>query len=158
MSDAPSSKSRSSTRKRTAGDKPADGAPVLLSGGNPQIPMGYGNEPVDAYLNAMPGWKQTIGRHLDALIVTTLPDVKKAVKWNTPLYSADGQHWFVGFHCLTKYVKVSFPDGAAMSPLPPGPSKQPRVRYLDIHEGEVIDEAQFTEWIRQASKLPGEKW
>lgn len=138
-------------------EKPAEGSPVLLSGGNPQIPKGYGNEPVEAYLAAMPGWKQTVGRRLDAIIVATLPEVQKAVKWNTPFYSIDGQHWFLGFHCLTKYVKVAFPDGYEMNPQPPGTSKQPRVRYLDIYEGDAIDEELFAEWVRQASRLPGEK-
>lgn len=155
MTDA---KPKSTKSARKPLEKPSDGGPVLLSGGNPQIAKGYGNAPVDAYLAAMPGWKQDVGRKLDALIVAAIPDVAKAVKWNTPFYSADGKHWFVGFHCLTKYVKVSFPDGSEMTPLPPGTSKQPRVRYLDIHESDAIDEAQLTDWIRQASKLPGEKW
>ena len=144
--------------EKPAKTPPADGSPVLLSGGNPQIPKGFGNAPVEAYLAAMPGWKQDVGRRLDALIVATLPDVQKAVNWNTPFYSADGRHWFLGFHCLTKYVKVAFPDGADMDPPPPGTSKQPRVRYLDIRETDAIDEAQFTAWVRQASGLPGEKW
>lgn len=155
MTETPAKKARPAARKPLA--KPAEGGPILLSGGNPQIPKGTGNEPVEAYLAAMPGWKQPIGRRLDALIVATLPDVRKAVKWNTPFYSVDAQHWFLGFHCLTKYVKVSFPDGSEMTPPPPGTSKQPRVRYLDIYETDEIDEAQFVEWVRQASRLPGEK-
>lgn len=156
MTETPARKPRPAARKSL--EKPADGSPVLLSGGNPQIPKGYGNAPVEAYLDAMPGWKQAVGRRLDAIIVATLPQVQKAVKWNTPFYSADGHHWFLGFHCLTKYVKVAFPDGAEIEPPPPGASKQPRVRYLDIHEGDEIDEAQFADWVRQASKLPGENW
>lgn len=156
MTQTPVRKARPAARKPL--EKPTDGSPVLLSGGNPQIPKGTGNEPVEAYLAAMLGWKQDIGRRLDAIIVATLPEVRKAVKWNTPFYSADGQHWFLGFHCLTRYVKVAFPDGAAMEPPPPGTSKQPRVRYLDIHEGDGFDEAQFADWVRQASRLPGEKW
>ena len=138
-------------------ERPADGSPVLLSGGNPQIPKGYGNEVVEAYLAAMPGWKQDVGRALDALIVRTLPDVLKAVKWNTPFYSTDGKTWFLGFHCLTKYVKVAFPDGMSLEPPPPGTSKQEKVRYLDIHEKDEIDEALLADWVRQASRLPGEK-
>ena len=132
-------------------------APVLLSGGNPQIPKGYGDAPVEAYLAAMPGWKQVVGRQLDAIVVATLPGVRKAVKWNTPFYSVDGIRWFLGFHCLTKSVKVAFPDGAALVPPPPGTSKQPQVRYLDIRETDPIDEAQLADWVRQASRLPGEK-
>jgi hypothetical protein len=138
-------------------EKPADGSPVLLSGGNPQIPKGYGNEPVDAYLAAMPGWKQDVGRNLDALIVETIPDVQKAVKWNTPFYGMDGTTWFLGFHCLTKYVKVAFLKGASLDPVPPGTSKQADARYLDIYETDEIDEALFIDWVRQASLLPGEK-
>lgn len=130
---------------------------VLLSGGNPQIPKGHGNAPVEAYLAAMPGWKQDVGRKLDAIVVASLPGVRKAVKWNTPFYSVDGISWFLGFHCLTKSVKVAFPDGAALVPPPPGTSKQPNVRYLDIRETDPIDEAQITDWVRQASRLPGEK-
>jgi hypothetical protein len=131
--------------------------PKRLAGGNPQIAKGAGEAPVEAYLAAMPGWKQDVGRRLDALVVSALPGVKKAVKWNTPFYSMDGARWFLGFHCLTRSVKVAFPDGAALVPPPPGASKQASVRYLDIREEEPIDEAQFTDWVLQASCLPGEK-
>jgi hypothetical protein len=129
--------------------------PVLLSGGNPQIAKGEGDAPVQAYIAAMPGWKRGVGERLDALIVRTLPEVRKAVKWNSPFYGVAGQGWFLGFHCFTRYVKVSFFQGAALRPPPPGPSKQPDVRYLDIHEGEEIDEAQFADWVRQAAARPG---
>lgn len=129
----------------------------LLSGGNPQIPLGYGDQPVQDYINAMPEWKQDIGRWLDRVISRTLPEVQKAVKWNTPFYGIEGQGWFLGFHCLTKYVKVAFFKGAHLEPKPPGTSKQKDVRYLDIHENEAIDEKQFVEWVKQAAVLPGEK-
>ncbi|WP_235068255.1 DUF1801 domain-containing protein [Asticcacaulis sp. YBE204] len=130
--------------------------PVLLSGGNPQIAKGYGDAPVQAYIDAMPGWKQGIGRQLDALIVAAVPEVQKAVKWNTPFYGLENDSWFVAFHCFTNYVKVTFFQGASLTPVPPGKSKQANVRYLDVREG-ALDEAQFTDWIKQASKLPGEK-
>lgn len=144
--------------KRTAGDStPAD--PKLLSGGNPQIPKGYGDAPVQAYLAAIPGWKADVGRRLDALIERAVPGVRKAVKWNSPLYGAgdDDQGWFVGIHCFTKYVKVAFFRGARLRPLPPGESKQKDVRYLDIHQTDELDEARFLEWIKQAAALPGER-
>jgi hypothetical protein len=131
--------------------------PLLLSGGNPQIAKGHGDGPVQAYIAAMPGWKRDVGRRLDALIGEALPGVEKAVKWNSPFYGVTGQGWFLSFHCFTRYVKVAFFQGAALRPPPPGPSKHPHVRYLDIHEGEAPDEAQFTDWVRQASRLPGEK-
>jgi hypothetical protein len=130
------------------------GEPVLLSGGNPQIAKGDGDAPVQAYIAAMPGWKQAVGRRLDALIAQAVPGVRKAVKWNTPFYGAE-DGWFLGFHCTTKYVKVAFFRGARLDPLPPVESKQPEVRYLHIHENEPIDEAQFTGWVKQASQLPG---
>jgi hypothetical protein len=104
----------------------------------------------------MPGWKSDVGRCLDALITSTLPNVKKAIKWNSPLYGVEGQGWFLGIHCFAKYVKVAFFRGAALRPLPPGESKQVEVRYLDIHEGVPFDEIQFADWVRQASALPGE--
>ena len=135
----------------------APGEPVLLTGGNPQIAKGYGDAPVQAYIAAMPGWKSALGRRLDALIEQTVPDVAKAVKWNTPLYGVDGQGWFLGVNCITKAVKVTFFRGAALRPLPPGPSKQADVRYLNIAENEAFDEAQFVAWVKQASELPGEK-
>ena len=132
--------------------------PKLLSGGNPQIPKGDGDAPVAAYLAAMPGWKQRIGRAVDALVVRTLPGVRKAVKWNSPFYGAPGgEGWFLSFHCFDRYVKLTFFRGTALDPVPPGPSKQQEVRYLDIREEDPIDEAQLAEWIRQASALPGEK-
>jgi hypothetical protein len=130
--------------------------PVLLSGGNPQIAKGYGDAPVQAYIAAMPGWKSELGRHLDALIVRTVPGVKKAVKWNSPFYGVEDGVWFLSFHVFTKYVKVTFLNGASLSPLPPGASKHPKVRYLDIYEGK-LDEAQFVDWVKQASQLPGER-
>jgi hypothetical protein len=141
-------------KKPARAAKPAK--PKLLSGGNPQIAKGYGDAPVQAYIAAMPGWKRDLGRRLDALIADAVPGVRKAVKWNSPLYGVEEGLWFLSFHVFAKYVKVAFFRGASLKPVPPGPSKQKDVRYLDIHEGE-LDEAQFTRWVKQASKLPGEK-
>ncbi|MBB2711881.1 UNVERIFIED_ORG: hypothetical protein GGE53_003533 [Rhizobium etli] len=131
--------------------------PKLLSGGNPQIAKGYGDAPVQAYIAAMPGWKSEIGRRLDGIITDTVPGVSKAVKWNSPFYGIEGQGWFLGVHCFTKYVKVAFFCGALLDPPPPGASKQKDVRYLDIREDDDIDEAQLTAWVEQASRLPGER-
>jgi hypothetical protein len=129
----------------------------LLSGGNPQIPKGDGDGPVQAYIAAMPGWKGDIGRRLDDLIEEVVPDVRKAVRWNTPFYGIEGQGWFVSYHCLTRYVKVAWHNGAQLDPPPPGPSKQEHVRYLDIHEDDEMDLDQLRDWIRQAARLPGEE-
>ena len=129
--------------------------PVLLSGGNPQIAKADGDAPVQAYIAAMPGWKRDVGKRLDALIVRNVPNVRKAVKWNTTFYGIEGQGFFLGFHCLTKYVKVAFFRGTSLRPVPPGESKQKEVRYLDIHEDDQLDEAFVASWIRQASELPG---
>ena len=131
--------------------------PKLLSGGNPQIAKAYGEAPVQAYIAAMPGWKSAVGQRLDALITRTVPGVHKAVKYNSPLYGIEGQGWFLSLHVFTNYVKVAFFRGASLRPVPPGTSKQKHVRYLDIHEDDKLDEAQFTDWVKQASKLPGEK-
>jgi hypothetical protein len=131
--------------------------PLLLSGGNPQIAKGEGDASVQAYLEAMPGWKRDVGRRLDALIERAVPGVRKAVKWNTPFYGIEGQGWFLGFHCLTKYIKVAFFRGTSLRPVPPGESKQQEVRYLNIHEDDQFDEAQFSGWVKQASQLPGER-
>ena len=139
-----------------AAPKPQPGEVVLLSGGNPQIAKGYGDGPVQAYIAAMPDWKSEIGRRIDEIIVRTVPGVRKAVKWNSPLYGVEDNVWFLSFHCFTKYIKVTFFRGASLSPVPPGTSKHPSVRYLDIHEGQ-FDEAQFTDWVKQASQLPGER-
>ncbi|EHK67681.1 DUF1801 domain-containing protein [Achromobacter arsenitoxydans] len=147
------------TRKETPARKKALAPPgevVLLSGGNPQIPKGDGDEPVQAYIAAMPGWKSEIGRRIDAVIEQTVPGVAKAVKWNSPFYGIAGDGWFLSVHCFNKYVKVTFFQGASLQPPPSGKSKYPAVRYLDIHEGE-FDETQFADWVSQASKLPGEK-
>ncbi len=131
--------------------------PALLSGGNPQIAKGDGDGPVQAYIAAMPGWKRDVGLRLDALIMAAVPGVQKAVKWNSPLYGLNGRGWFLGVHCYASYVKVAFFRGAALHPVPPGGSKSPDTRYLDIREGDKIDEVQFTAWARQASQLPGQK-
>src|SRR6187455_498566 len=131
--------------------------PKLLAGGNPQIAKADGDTPVQAYIAAIPGWKRDVGSRLDALITRTVPGVHKAVKWNSPLYGLEGQGWFLGIHCFTKYVKVAFFRGASLTPVPPGESKQKDVRYFHIHEDDQLDEARFAEWVKQASELPGEK-
>lgn len=129
--------------------------PVLLAGGNPQIPKGDGDEPVQAYIAAMPGWKRETGRRLDRLIERTVPGVRKAVRWNSPFYGVEGQGWFLSFHVFTRYVKLAFFRGAKLHPLPPVESKDGNTRYLHIHEGEHFDEELLASWIRQAAKLPG---
>ena len=134
---------------------PRKGSPRLLSGGNPQIPKGEGDAPVRAYIEAMPGWKRDIGRRLDEIIERAVPRVRRAVKWNSPLYGVQGGGFFLGIHCFTKYVKVAFFRGSGLVPMPPGESKDPGTRYLDIREGEPVDEAQLTRWVKQASRLPG---
>jgi hypothetical protein len=144
-------------RAATAGASGKKKDVVLLSGGNPQIAKGYGNEPVQAYIAAMPGWKSEAGRHLDRLIERAVPGVNKAVKWNSPLYGMEEGHWFLGIHVFAKYIKVAFFAGALLKPEPPVSSKQPKVRYFHINENEAIDETQFVDWVKQASRLPGEK-
>jgi hypothetical protein len=131
--------------------------PALLSGGNPQIAKAYGDAPVQAYIAAMPGWKRDVGRRLDALVVRTVPGVRKAVKWNSPLYGVEGQGWFLGIHCFTNYVKVAFFRGTSLCPVPLGESKSKDTRYLDIYEGDQCDEAQLAAWVKQASLLPGSR-
>jgi hypothetical protein len=143
------------TAKAATPRKPA-AKPTLLSGGNPQIAKGYGDAPVQAYIAAMPGWKSDVGRRLDVLIARAVPGVRKAVKWNSPFYGVEDQVWFLSFHVFAKYIKVAFFRGASLRPVPPGASKQKDMRYLDIREGE-LDEARFADWVKQASKLPGER-
>jgi hypothetical protein len=128
---------------------------VLLSGGTPQIAKGDGDASVQAYIAAMPGWKRDLGKRIDALIVRNVPNVRKAVKWNSPFYGIEGQGWFLNLHCFSKYVKVAFFRGASLRPLPPGPSKDKDTRYLDIHEGDELDEAVLGSWVKQAAALPG---
>src|SRR5947207_13470859 len=140
-----------------AAAKPVAAKPTLLAGGNPQITKADGDAPVQAYIAAMPGWKRDVGRRLDALIVRTVPGVGKAVKWNSPFYGIEGQGWFLGFHCITKYVKVAFFRGTSLSPVPPVESKQKEVRYLHIYEDDQFDESQLADWVKQASQLPGER-
>ena len=130
---------------------------MLLAGGNPRIAKAEGDAPVQAYIAAMPGWKRDVGRRLDALIVRTVPGVRKAVKWNSPFYGREGQGWFLGIHCFANYVKVGFFRGTSLCPVPPGESKGKEMRYLDIHENDPLDEAQLADWVKQASQLPGER-
>src|SRR3977135_3615783 len=118
---------------------------------------GYGDAPVQAYIAAMPGWKRDIGKRLDALIVRNVPNVRKAVKWNSPLYGIEGQGWFLGLHTFTRYVKVAFFRGTSLRPVPPGASTSKDTRYIDIHEGDELDEAQMASWVKQAAALPGER-
>jgi hypothetical protein len=146
---SPKSLPRSSARKHAK--------PTLLAGGNPQIAKGYGDGPVEAYIADMPGWKSEVGRRLDALIVGTVPGVRKAVKWNSPLYGVERQGWFLGVHVFTKYVKVAFFRGALLRPVPPGESRSKDTRYLDIHEGDQFDDERLAAWVEQASRLPGVK-
>jgi hypothetical protein len=145
--------SRKSAKKAVA--KRVAAKPTLLAGGNPQIAKADGDAPVQAYIAAMPGWKRNVGRRLDALIVRTVPGVRKVVKWNSPLYGVKGQGWFLSIHCFTKYVKVAFFRGTSLRPVPPGESKSQDTRYLDIHEDDPLDETQLASWVKQASELPG---
>src|SRR5437764_7091652 len=155
MAGKTSRKSAKVAKKATAKRKAAK--PPLLAGGNPQIAKADGDAPVQAYIAAMPGWKHDVGRRLDALIVRTVPGVRKAIKWNSPFYGVEGQGWFLGIHCFTNYVKVAFFRGASLHPVPPGESKSKDRRYLDIHEDDRLDEAQLAAWVKQASQLPGER-
>ena len=129
---------------------------VLLSGGNPQIAKGDGDAPVQAYIAAMPGWKRDLGRRLDAIIVRSVPHVRKAVKWNSPFYGIEGQGWFLSFHVFTLYVKVTFFVGTSLRPIPSGGTpKSKDARWIDIHEDDPLDEAQLATWVKQAAALPG---
>ena len=148
------SKKSTKVAKKTAA-KGLAAKPALLSGGNPQIAKADGDAPVHAYIAAMPGWKREVGRSLDALIVRTVPRVRKAVKWNSPFYGIKGKGWFLSFHTFTNYVKLAFFRGTSLRPVPPGASKQQEVRYLNIREDDQIDEDLVASWIRQASELPG---
>jgi hypothetical protein len=144
-------KSATKTKPAASETKPVK----LLSGGNPQIAKTDGDAPVQAYIAAMPGWKRDLGKRLDATIVRNVPNVRKAVRWNSPFYGINGQGWFLNFHCFTNYVKVAFFRGASLHPVPPGESKQQDVCYLDIHEDDLLDEAQMATWVKQAAALPG---
>jgi len=155
LRDRPDATAKKKTSKTKASKKKTSKKPKLLAGGNPQIPKGDGDAPVQAYIAAMPGWKRDVGRRLDAIIVKSAPKVQKAVKWNSPFYGIDGQGWFLNFHCFTKYVKVAFFRGTSLRPVPPVESKHDEARYLHVHEGDAIDEAQLRKWIRQAARLPG---
>lgn len=130
---------------------------VLLSGGNPKIPKGDGDGPVQAYIAALPGWKSATCARLDALIVAAVPDVRKAVKWNSPFYGREEKTWFLAVHAYARYLKIAFFKGAAFDPPPPVSSKQKEVRYLHISEDEPLDEDQFSDWVRQAARIPGER-
>lgn len=140
-------------KKAVAGHSDAT-KPTLLSGGNPQIAKADGDVPVQAYIAAMPGWKSDVGQRLDDLIVDTVPNVRKAVRWNSPWYGIEGEGWFVSFHVFTRYVKVTFLSGASLRPIPPGSGKDKAARWIDVHEGE-LDLEQMAMWIRQAAALPG---
>jgi hypothetical protein len=144
-------------KKKTVTKKKMANKRVLLAGGNPQIAKADGDAAVQAYIKAIPGWKRDVSRQVDAIITRTVPRVKKAVKWNSPFYSVDGNSWFLSFHMFTKYVKVAFFNGASLMPQPPELSKSKGVRYVHIHEEDRIDESQFASWVKQSSVLPGWK-
>jgi hypothetical protein len=146
-------KSAKASARKPAARKPARKKPTLLAGGNPQIAKADGNAPVQAYVAAMPGWKRDIGRRLDALIVRSVPNVRKAVRWNSPFYGVEGQGWFLGFHVFSRYVKVTFFRGTALRPIPPGGTGKD-ARWIDIHEHD-LDGAQMATWVKQAASIPG---
>jgi hypothetical protein len=154
MKPAARAKKTANAGTRAKAIKARTGAKVL-SGGNPRIAKADGDAPVQAYIAGMPGWKRELGKRLDALIVRTMPNVRKAVKWNSPLYGIEGQGWFLGLHVFTRYVKVAFFRGTSLRPVPPGASKSKDTRYIDIHEGDALDETQMANWVMQAAALPG---
>ena len=157
----PQSKTKKTSARKPVAAKPkpkpkgVSAKPALLSGGNPQIAKGEGDAPVQAYIAAMPDWKQDVGRRVDALVGRTVPGVRKAVKWNSPFYGVEGQGWFLSFHCFTKYVKLTFFRGTSLRPVPPGTSTHKEVRYLDIREDDPLDQQQLATWIEQAASIPG---
>lgn len=142
--------------KRTNTKEQSAKTPKLLAGGNPQIAKGDGEGPVNEYINATPGWKQDIVRQLDSVVTRLVPDVRKAVRWNSPFYGIEGQGWFLSYHCMTRYVKVTFLNGSQLDPPPPIESKHEAVRYLHLSEDEPADLKQLESWITQAAKLPGD--
>ena len=146
----------SSTKYSKSKSKQGDGTVRLLSGGNPQIAKADGDAPVQAYIAAMPGWKSDVGRQIDDLIMRAVPDARKAVRWNSPFYGMEGNGWFVSYHCFTRYIKVTFLNGASLDPIPPVSSKQDGVRYFHIHEDDQFDDELVASWMRQASELPGD--
>ena len=145
---------RKMSQSSTKAAAESSGEVVLLSGGNPQIAKADGNASVQAYIAAMPGWKSDVGQRLDDLIVRTVPDVRKAVRWNSPFYGIEGQGWFLSTHVFTRYVRVTFFPGASLQPVPPGSGKDKDARWVDIYE-DGLDEDQLATWIRQAAALPG---
>lgn len=154
----PEPDTRTSTQRSRRSQDVGGGGVVLLSGGNPQIARADGDTPVQAYIAAMPGWKRDLGRRLDTLISLCVPDVRKAVRWNSPFYGIEGQGWFLSFHVLTRYVKVTFFQGLSLQPVPPGGTEKSKAaRWIDIHENDDLNEAQMTAWIQQAAALPGWK-
>ena len=148
-------KKPSKVAKKSGARQRGSPKPALLAGGNPQIAKADGEAPVQAYIAAMPGWKRDVGRRLDALIARNVPDVRKAVRWNSPFYGIEGKGWFLSFHCFTKYVKVAFFHGTSLRPLPPGESRTEGTRYLDIYEDDPLDESRLATWFKQAAALPG---
>ena len=152
MAGKTSRKSTKAAKETVAGR--AEGKPVLLSGGNPQIAKADGDAPVQAYIAAMPGWKSDVGRRIDDLIVRAVPNVRKAVRWNSPWYGIEDAGWFASYHVFTRYVKVTFLNGASLRPEPPGSGKDPDSRWVDIYEDE-LDEEQMETWVRQSAALPG---
>jgi hypothetical protein len=148
--------SRKAGKKAAGSSRKAAAKPKLLSGGNPQIAKADGDAPVQAYIAAMPGWKRDVGRRLDALITRTVPEVQKAVRWNSPFYGIEGDGWFLSFHCMTNYIKVALFRGTSLRPPPPVASKNEGTRYFHVHEDDELDEEPVADWIRQASRLPGE--
>lgn len=137
--------------------KPKQTTPKLLSGGNPQIAKADGDAPVQAYIAAMPGWKRDVGRHVDALVDRAAPGARRAVRWNSPFWGMPDRGWFLSIHCLTKYVKLTWLNGASLDPEPPLAGKDPHARFLHVFEGDAMDDEQLERWIRQAARLPGEE-
>jgi hypothetical protein len=132
-----------------------EAGPVLLAGGNPQIPKGDGDGPVQAYIAAMPGWKRDVGQRLDALVVAAVPSPEKAVRWNQPFYGVTDNGWFLSFRCYTAYVQVQLLKGTSLDPVPPKASKHDEIRYLDVQEGDELDEPLLRSWFEQSVRVPG---
>jgi hypothetical protein len=148
-----SAKKRTAVKRKTPKANPSAKKPAVLAGGNPQIAKADGDVPVQAYIAAMPGWKRDVGRRLDALIVRNVPNVRKAVKWNSPFYGIEGQGWFLAFHVFTRYVKVTFFRGTSLRPVPTGGTGND-ARWIDIHEDD-LDAIQMTRWVKQAAAMTG---
>jgi len=112
------------------------------------------SEQITNHINQLVDWRGKTLAQLRRLIREVDPGLTEEWKWNTPLWSHNGNVVAVG--AFRDHVKVNFFKGASLED-PRGlfnaGLEAKETRAIDIHEGDRIDKAAVQDLVRAATAL-----